>query len=211
MPGRFITFEGIDGAGKSTHVEPAVRQLRASGLEVVLTREPGGTALSESLRQLVLTQPMDPTTELLMMFAARADHVAQVIQPALERGAWVVCDRFTDSTVAYQGGGRQLDMAFIAGLASQVHSHCNPDRTYYFDLDSGTAQQRRQASRSPDRIESEQAAFFDRVRTAYLEIARREPERVMTLDSAQPLQTVAQQLRNDLQAQMQRFGNHHGE
>lgn len=207
MAGRFITFEGIDGAGKSTHVPPAVEQLRAAGLDVVLTREPGGTDLAEALRQSLLSQEMDATTELLMMFAARADHVHKVIQPALDRGSWVVCDRFTDSTLAYQGGGRELDTAFIRLLAKQVHSHCEPDRTYYFDLDPEVARLRREASRQPDRIESEQAAFFQRARNAYLDIARSEPDRVMILDSAQPLDAVADTLQRDLQKQIDRYGH----
>lgn len=207
MVGRFITFEGIDGAGKSTHVQPAVEQLRTAGLDVVLTREPGGTELAEALRQSLLSQEMDATTELLIVFAARADHVHRVIQPALARGSWVVCDRFTDSTLAYQGGGRELDPAFIRQLAKQVHSHCDPDRTYYFDLDPGIARQRREASRQPDRIESEQAAFFERARNAYLDIARSEPERVLILDSAQPLDVVADDLQRDLQNQIDRHGD----
>lgn len=207
MAGRFITFEGIDGAGKSTHVQPAVEQLRRAGLNVVLTREPGGTALAEALRQSLLSQQMDATTELLLMFAARADHVHRVIRPALDRGSWVVCDRFTDSTLAYQGGGRELDITFIRQLAKQVHGHCEPDRTYYFDLDPEIARQRREASRQPDRIESEQGAFFERARNAYLEIARHEPNRLMILNSARPIDAVADELQRDLQEQIERHGD----
>jgi len=207
MRGRFITFEGIDGAGKSTHVEPAVEILRAAGLDVVLTREPGGTELAETLREVLLSQEMNATTELLLMFAARADHVHRVILPALRAGSWVVCDRFTDSTLAYQGGGRQLDSGFINSLAEQVHRHCGPDRTYYFDLDPATARQRRENSREPDRIESEQGAFFERTRDAYLELAKSDPERVLILDSTQPLETVALALEQDLQQQIKRYGD----
>ncbi len=206
MAGRFITFEGIDGAGKSTHLDTAVAQLRTHGLEVVLTREPGGSEMAETLRQWLLTRSMDANTELLLMFAARADHLAQVIRPALQRGAWVVCDRFTDSTLAYQGGGRQLDERQILQLAEMVHADCRPERTYFFDLDPVTAQARREASRDADRFEAEQLAFFERVRAVYQRLASAEPARIMTLDSARPLAQVAAQLLADLDDQVRRFG-----
>ncbi|MGH1358241.1 MAG: dTMP kinase [Burkholderiaceae bacterium] len=206
MTGRFLTLEGIDGAGKSTHLAGAVERLRASGLEVVLTREPGGSPLAEDLREWLLNRAMAPQTELLLMFAARADHLDQLIRPALARGAWVVCDRFTDSTLAYQGGGRGLDQALIRALAKTVHGDCEPDRTYYFDLDAETAERRRLASRDADRFEAEQRAFFDRVRGAYQAIAKEQPERVLTLDSAQSLAAVQARLYADLDDQMARYG-----
>ncbi len=206
MTGRFLTLEGIDGAGKSTHLAGAVERLRARGLEVVLTREPGGSPLAEDLREWLLNRAMAPQTELLLMFAARADHLDQLIRPALARGAWVVCDRFTDSTLAYQGGGRGLDQALIRALAKTVHGDCEPDRTYYFDLDAETAERRRLASRDADRFEAEQRAFFDRVRGAYQAIAKEQPERVLTLDSAQSLAAVQARLYADLDDQMARYG-----
>lgn len=205
--GRFITFEGIDGAGKSTHLAGAVARLEQNGLTVVLTREPGGSEMAETIRAWLLNQAMDSLTELLLIFAARADHLAQVIRPALERGDWVICDRFTDSTLAYQGGGRELDEAFIRALAERVHGDCQPDRTYYFDLDPVSAQARRLASREADRFEAEQEAFFERVRRIYQSIATAEPERVVTLNSALPLDEVAAALHADLAQQAELFGH----
>ncbi len=207
MTGRFVTFEGIDGAGKSTHVAGAVDRLRAAGLEVVVTREPGGTELAESLREWLLNRSMGPQTELLLVFAARADHLDQVIRPALARGAWVVCDRFTDSTLAYQGGGRGLSREFILTLAQAVHADCQPDRTYYFDLDAHTAEQRRLADRTADRFEAEERAFFERVRQAYLAISAAEPGRVLTLNSAQSLEQVRAALNADLDKQLATHGH----
>ena len=165
--GLFITFEGIDGAGKSSHVEWLAQHLRARGREVIVTREPGGTPLAEQLRDLVLTCPMDAQTELLLVFAARSEHLARLIRPALARGAVVVCDRFTDSTYAYQGGGRGLPLAWIETLERQVHGDLQPDRTYLFDLPATLAAQRRAAARAADRFEAEDVAFFERVRNAY--------------------------------------------
>jgi len=140
--GKFITFEGIDGAGKSTHIATVVDLLKAHGLEVVSTREPGGTSLGEKLRELLLHEPMHLETEALLMFAARREHLALVIEPALARGAWVVCDRFSDATYAYQGGGRGLDKAKFAELERWVHGHLQPDLTFLFDLPPDVACER---------------------------------------------------------------------
>lgn len=166
--GRFITFEGVDGAGKSSHIGWFADRLRAAGKTVVLTREPGGTQLGEQIRQLVLSEPMHLETETLLMFAARREHIAQVIEPALARGDWVVCDRFTDATFAYQGGGRALGAARIAALEQWVHPHLQPDLTLLFDLPLEVARARQHAARAADRFEREDAAFFERTRAAYM-------------------------------------------
>lgn len=199
MRGRFITFEGVDGAGKSSHLAPFVARVREAGHEVVLSREPGGTALAESLREILLAQAMPELTELLLMFAARADHLHAVIEPALARGAWVVCDRFTDSTLAYQGSGRGMDITFIELLAARVHGHHNPDRTYLFDLDAASAQARRAQARTADRFEQEALDFFDRVRAGYHAIARREPQRFCVVDAAQSFDQVEANVVADFQ------------
>ena len=164
MPGRFISFEGIDGAGKSSHIAAAADWLRARGHEVVLTREPGGTSLAEQLRTLVLEAPMDPLTETLLVFAARRDHLQTLIEPALARGAWVLSDRFTDATFAYQGGGRGFGLAVLAQLETWVQQDRQPDLTVWFDLPPATAAERRAAVRAPDRFEAQDLAFFERVR-----------------------------------------------
>lgn len=184
MRGKFITFEGIDGAGKSTHIESTAALLRRRGLDVVVTREPGGTPLGEKLRALLLSEPMHLETETLLMFAARREHLAGVIEPALERGAWVISDRFTDATRAYQGGGRGVDMAKIETLARWVHPTTNPDITLLFDLPREVAEGRLAASRAPDRFEQEQASFHTRVRSSYLELARAEPGRFRVIDAS---------------------------
>lgn len=190
MRGRFITLEGIEGAGKSTASAFIAQYLRGQGLEVVTTREPGGTPLAERVRQLVLergAEPVTPVTETLLMFAARALHVAQVLRPALARGAWVVCDRFTDATRAYQGAGRGVDAALIEALARAVHGDLRIDCTLLFDLpvETGLARARGRAGAS-DRFESEALAFHERVRSGYLAIAAREPARVARIDAAAP-------------------------
>ena len=155
--GRFITVEGIDGAGKSSHLEFLCERVRALGAEAVLTREPGGTAVGEKLREVVLHQPMTPVAEALVMFGARSVHVSGVIEPALARGAWVVCDRFSDSTFAYQCGGRGLDAQVAASLEGLVHPGLQPDATFLFDLDPALAYERqRRQSRTPDKFEREQ-------------------------------------------------------
>lgn len=183
--GRFITLEGIDGAGKSTHLSWLLQYLRARGLDVVSTREPGGTALGESLRQIVLHEPMHLETEALLMFAARREHIARVIDPALAAGQWVVSDRFTDATFAYQGGGRGLDRDKIAVLENWVHPGLQPDLTLLFDLPPKLAMRRVAASgNAPDRFEQEREHFFAGVREAYLDRARRDPDRIRVLDAS---------------------------
>jgi dTMP kinase len=184
--GKFITLEGVDGAGKSTHIPWIAERLRAGNREVVLTREPGGTPLAEKLRALVLAEPMDPLSETLLMFAARADHVRKVIAPALARGAWVVCDRFTDATLAYQGAGKGVPAERIRQLAQAVHPGLAPDQTLIFDCPYEVSRSRLSNSgRELDRFEAEERAFFDRVRAAYRQLAESEPGRVCLLDGAQ--------------------------
>lgn len=183
-PGRFITFEGIDGAGKSTHIEQAVGWLRQRGHEVLLTREPGGTPLAETLRELVLHQPMDALTEALLVFAARRDHLRLGIEPALAAGRTVVCDRFTDASFAYQGGGRGFDAAVLAQLETWVQQDRQPDLTLWFDLPASVAAQRRAAARVPDRFEQQDLAFFERVRNGYARRAEHAPQRFRKLDAA---------------------------
>jgi dTMP kinase len=194
---RFVTFEGIDGAGKSSHVEWLAERLRRRGHRVVVTREPGGTELAESIRGWVLARPMSMRVEALLVFAARQDHLDRVIRPALATGTWVVCDRFTDSTAAYQGGGRGMPLADIAALEAWVHPDLQPDRTYLFDLDPALAAERRQAVRSADRFEAEQVAFFERVRAAYLARAAAAPERVQVVDARAGIDEIRKRLEED--------------
>ncbi|MDP3123512.1 MAG: dTMP kinase, partial [Thiobacillus sp.] len=163
-PGKFITLEGVDGAGKSTHLAFVADWLRGQGREVVVTREPGGTALGETLRELLLHQSMDPDTELLMMFAARQQHLAELILPALTRGAWVVSDRFTDASYAYQCGGRGIEADRIATLETWVQRGFAPNLTLLFDVPPEVAEARRSAARAADRFEREADSFFSRVR-----------------------------------------------
>jgi len=183
--GRLITFEGIDGAGKSTQIEHLAVHLRAQGHDVLVTREPGGTALGESLRALVLNHPMHPRTETLLMFAARTEHLAHVIRPALAVGRWVICDRFTDATFAYQAGGRQLPGSDIEALERWVHPDLQPDCTLLIDVAPEVAAARLAGTRPADRFEAEPAAFFARVRAAYLLRAQRDPHRFVILDGTQ--------------------------
>ena len=194
MQGRFITFEGIDGAGKSSHIESLALALRARGREVVVTREPGGTPLAERLRELVLHEPMDALTESLLVFAARRDHLATLIEPALGRGATVLCDRFTDATFAYQGSGRGFDDAVLRQLEQWVQRGRQPDLTIWFDLSAELAAQRRQAARSPDRFEQQDAAFFARVRAGYAQRAAAAPQRFARIDADASREAVAQQI-----------------
>jgi dTMP kinase len=190
MAGRFITLEGIDGAGKSTHVEFIVQRLRARGMEVTHTREPGGTRLGEQLRAVVLEEPMHPHTETLLIFAARSEHLQQVVRPALLVGHTVLCDRFTDATFAYQCGGRGVDESFVDTLARLTHPDLQPDLTLLFDTDAAIAQ-RRVLARSPsDRFEQEDLGFFDRVRNRYLQQARLEPARFCVLDAGRTIDEV---------------------
>lgn len=182
---RFITFEGMDGAGKSTQIACAANWLRDRGHVVLLTREPGGTQLGEALRGLVLHESMHPDTEVLLMFAARCEHLTQVIAPALARGEWVLCDRFTDATFAYQGGGRGIDPARLEVLEHWVQRGLQPGLTLLFDLPCEVAAQRLAASGGdPDRFEREQADFFNRVRAAYLARAATAPERIKVLNAS---------------------------
>lgn len=197
--GKFITLEGVDGAGKSSHIPWIAEQLRKGGREVVVTREPGGTPFAEKLRAQVLADAMDPLCETLLMFASRADHVRQVINPALARGAWVLCDRFTDATVAYQCGGKGVSRELIRQLAQSVHPGLAPDRTLVFDCPYEVSRGRLGASgRALDRFEAEEQAFFDRVRGAYRELARSEPERVRVIDATQAPEIVKAELENIL-------------
>jgi dTMP kinase len=189
--GKFITLEGVDGAGKSTHVTWIAKRLRKRGREVVVTREPGGTPLAERLRSLVLAEPMEPLAETLLMLAARADHVKKVILPALERGAWVVCDRFADATAAYQGGGKGVPAELLRRLAQAVHPDLVPDQTLVFDCAYEVSRKRLSASgRALDRFEAEGRAFFDRVREAYQDLAKAEPGRVRVIDGSKAPEVV---------------------
>jgi dTMP kinase len=195
--GRFISFEGIDGAGKSTQHAWLVNYLREQGRNVVATREPGGTPLGEKLRALLLAEPMHLETEALLMFAARREHLAEVIEPALARGDWVVCDRFVDASFAYQGGGRGLSWKKLEDLSEWVLSDLQPDLTLIFDAPVAIAQQRLHAATSkPDRFEQEQAAFFERVRSAYLRIAADNPGRVRLIDATQTPEIINKVLKN---------------
>jgi dTMP kinase len=194
LRGKLITLEGVDGAGKSTLVPWIADRLRRAGREVVVTREPGGTPLAEKLRALVLAESMDPLSETLLMFAARFDHVRKVIQPALERGAWVVCDRFTDATLAYQGGGKGVSADLIRRLAASVHPDLAPDQTLVFDCPYDVSRSRLSASgRTLDRFEAEEREFFDRVRDAYKGLAAAEPGRIRIIDGSQaPVEVKAE-------------------
>lgn len=183
MSGRFITFEGIDGAGKSSHIDPLAQWISARGHEVVLTREPGGTPLAERLRELFLRDDMDALTEALLVFAARRDHLRRIIEPALARGATVLCDRFTDATFAYQGGGRGFDLAVLGQLEQWVQQGRQPNLTLWFDLDPAQAAQRRAAAREPDRLEQMDTAFFERVRAAYQLRRDASPQRFARIDA----------------------------
>jgi dTMP kinase len=183
-PGKFITLEGVDGAGKSTHLEFLANRIRGRGVELVVTREPGGTQLGEKLRHLLLNEGMQPDTELLLMYAARAEHVATVIKPALARGAWVLSDRFHDASFAYQCGGRGVDASRLRVLEEWTLGDFKPDLTLLFDVAPRIAAKRRARVRAADRFEQEQAAFFTRVRDAYLVRAGAEPDRIRIVDSA---------------------------
>ena len=204
-PGRFITFEGIDGAGKSSHIEALADWLRARGQQVLLTREPGGTPLAERLRELFLHSEMDALTEALLVFAGRRDHLCAVIEPALARGTWVLCDRFTDATFAYQGGGRGFDAKVLAQLEQWVQTGPaglrQPDLTLWFDLAPALAAQRRAAARDADRLERENIAFFERVRQAYAERARVAAARFARIEADAPRQAVWLQVQQALLAQ----------
>jgi dTMP kinase len=196
--GKFITFEGIDGAGKTTHLawfrERLEAHIAASGRSVVMTREPGGTKLGESLREILLHQTMDLETEALLMFAARREHLAQVIEPALAHGDWVLSDRFSDATFAYQGGGRGLPRDKLEALERWVQGGFQPDLTLLFDVSPDTASERRSAARDPDRFESESDAFFTRTRAEYLRRAEEAPYRFAIIDSTQSIPQIQKKL-----------------
>jgi dTMP kinase len=202
MSGRFITFEGIDGAGKSTQIAAVAESLRAHGHTLVLTREPGGTPLGERLRELILNQPMSSPTETLLVFAARCEHLAVVIRPALARGEWVLCDRFTDATYAYQSGGRGLPAQAIARLEDWVHPDLRPDLTVLFDIEPSVAAQRLAAARAADKFETETTAFFARVRAAYLARAEAEPGRFLVVNSGRAPDAVCRDLLAGLASRM---------
>lgn len=199
-PGVFITFEGIDGAGKTTHMDTLEQLLKSQGREVVRTREPGGTPLAEKLRGLFLHDAMDPLTESLLVFAARRDHLVQVILPALARGAWVMCDRFTDASFAYQGGGRGFDLQVLRTLESWVQDQTQPDLTFLFDLPPEVAASRLAAARQPDRFEAQDTAFFARVRQAYLDRMAQSPARFALIQADAAPQAVASQINQIVQA-----------
>jgi dTMP kinase len=193
--GRFITLEGIDGAGKSSHLAFLCDRVRELGQEAVLTREPGGTPVGEDLRNYLLHHHLEPLAEAMLMFAARRVHVREVIEPALAAGRWVVCDRFSDSTFAYQCGGRGLAEASFAALEALVHPALQPDATFVFDLDPAVAYERQRAQgRTPDKFEREEAEFFTRVREAYLVRARAQPRRMHVIDASGDLATVRRRL-----------------
>lgn len=198
MPGLFISFEGIDGAGKSTHIEGLAQALRAQGRHVTLTREPGGTPLAEKLRTLVLSDPMDAMTEALLVFAARRDHLQQLIEPALARDDVVLCDRFTDATYAYQGGGRGFDLAVLRVLEAWVQAMPGttalrqPDLTVWFDLDPAVAAQRLSRARAPDKFEAQPVEFFRRVAQGYAQRMAQDPQRFAHIDAAQSREAVWQ-------------------
>jgi dTMP kinase len=197
---KFITFEGIDGAGKSTHITYVAQLLQQRGLKVVATREPGGTPLGESLRSLLLQEKMHLETEALLMFASRREHIAQVIAPTLARGDWVISDRFTDATFAYQGGGRQLSLDKLNQLEQWVHPELQPDLTLLFDVPLEVARARLDATRTLDKFEQEKADFFAATRAEYLRRAAEFPARFRVIDSTQSIAAIQLQLDGLIQA-----------
>ncbi|MEJ1958358.1 MAG: dTMP kinase [Nitrosomonadales bacterium] len=182
---KFITFEGVDGAGKSTHMAWFAETLRQRGLDVLVTREPGGTPLGERLREILLSQPMQAETEVLLMFAARFEHVEQVIKPALQRGTWVVSDRFSDASFAYQGGGRGVPLAKLEQIEHWVHADLQPDLTLLFDIPIEVARRRLSNNSTLDRFEQEQGSFFEKVRQAYLDRCKKYPQRFELINASQ--------------------------
>ena len=200
LSGKFITFEGIDGAGKSTHIGFVAEFLSSRGKTVVSSREPGGTPLGEKLRALLLHEKMHLETEALLMFASRREHLAQVIEPALARGDWVLSDRFTDASFAYQSGGRGLSRSKMEALESWVHPHLQPDLTLLFDVPLEVARQRLDATRTLDKFEREQADFFQKCRDEYLRRAAQFPERIVIVDSTQTIEAIQVRLKQVLEA-----------
>jgi dTMP kinase len=191
---KFITFEGVDGAGKSTGLEWFVGALRQRGIDLLVTREPGGTPLGEKLREILLHEPMHAETEAMLMFAARREHVEQVIRPALQRGTWVISDRFSDASFAYQGGGRGVPLAKLEQLEQWVHGDLQPDLTLLFDIPIEVARQRLDNNASLDKFEREKGEFFERVRQAYLARVARMPQRYAVIRAEKSLQEVQRQL-----------------
>jgi len=196
--GKFVTLEGVDGAGKSTHLQFVADALAATGRRVVVTREPGGTELAEQLRRTVLAEKLSPVMATLLVFAGRADHVARVIEPALAAGSVVVCDRFTDATIAYQGAGQGVARDLIDRLAKEVHPRLSPDRTLVFDCPYEIAV-KRLSGKKLDRFESEDRAFFERVRAAYLALAKAEPGRVQVIDASGDPASIRKLIQRDLE------------
>jgi len=197
--GKLITLEGVDGAGKSTHIQFIADTLATGGRHVIVTREPGGTDLAEQLRKAILRDQMEPIVETLLLFAARADHVARVIRPALDAGNWIVCDRFSDATFAYQGAGKGVPEDLIERLGQAAHPGLRPDRTLVFDCSYDVARARLQASgKRLDRFEREERAFFERVRGAYLARARSEPQRMRIIDGEASLKEIRRALEEGL-------------
>lgn len=194
MRGKFITLEGMDGAGKSTHIPTITAAFKARGIEVLNTREPGGTKLGEGLREILLHQSMHPETEALLMFAARREHIAEVIEPALINGTYVISDRFSDASFAYQSGGRGVPASKISQLEAWVHPELQPDLTILFDVPVEVSVARLASARSPDKFEQQTPEFFTRIRNAYLQRAEQAPERFRIVDGNQPIEIVKQSL-----------------
>ena len=203
-PARFITFEGIDGAGKSTHIAFVADYLRKQGVQLVCSREPGGTSLGEKLREVLLHEKMHLETEALLMFASRREHIAQVIAPALARGEWVISDRFSDASFAYQGGGRGMDLRKMEQLEAWVHPELQPDLTLLFDVPLEVARARLDATRELDKFEQEQADFFAATRNAYLRRAAQFPERFRIIDSSQSIAAIQIELAHLLDALLEK-------
>jgi len=191
IKGKFITFEGVDGAGKSTHIDEVISFLQSQNISVKRTREPGGTKLGEKLRELLLHDEMDPETETLLMFAARRQHIAEIIKPNLDEGIFVVSDRFTDATYAYQYGGKQVAYSKIQTLEAWVHPDLKADLTLLFDLPVEISIDRLKKNRTPDKFEKESEAFFNRLRNVYLDLARQHPNRYKIINANQPIETVS--------------------
>lgn len=200
-PGKFITFEGVEGAGKTTNIEFIANKIRSAGHEILLTREPGGTKLGEAIRELLISKDypeMHHHTELLLMFAARAEHLNKSIIPALTKGQWVLCDRFTDATYAYQGAGRNIDSADIATLETLVQRDLRPDITFLFDLEAEVGLKRATERGEKDRFEQQHINFFNKVRNKYLEMAKRDNERYIIIEAQHELSTVQNQITEEL-------------
>ena len=196
MRGKFITLEGMDGAGKRTHIPDIIKLLELKGVEVISTREPGGTVLGEKLRTLLLNEAMHPETETLLMFAARREHISQIIEPALARGAWVLSDRFTDATYAYQCGGRGVLANKVIDLEAWVQGDLQPHLTLLFDVPVEVSVARLASARTPDKFERESADFFTKIRNAYLDRANKNPNRFCIINSNQALDDVKVEVKN---------------